>query len=130
MRQMGVSAELLAARAEAEGRRVLLVDDEPDLVTILSHRFKATGFSVAEATDGASALQQLADQVPDAIVLDVNMPELNGFQVCRRLKSDSRTRNVPVVLLTAKDSDADKFWGREVGADLRAIASAKGEQVQ
>ena len=97
---------------------MLLADDEPDLVTILANRFRASGFAVLEASDGAGALQQSTERLPDVIVLDVNMPELNGFQVCRRLKQDDRTQAIPVVLLTAKDSEADRFWGKEVGADL------------
>jgi DNA-binding response OmpR family regulator len=98
--------------------RVLIADDNPDLVAILSTRFRALGFDVVEAANGARALEEAKKQAPDIMVLDVMMPELNGFQVCRKLKENNALKHIPVVLLTAKSAEADKFWGHEVGATL------------
>jgi DNA-binding response OmpR family regulator len=98
--------------------RILIADDNADLVAILASRFRAIGFDVHEASNGARALESAAQHKPDIIVLDVMMPELNGYQVCRRLKEDAQLKAIPVILLTAKDSEADQFWGFEVGADL------------
>ncbi len=97
--------------------KVLIADDSPDLVAILSSRFRALGFDVTEARDGMEALEAIKGNRPDIIVLDVMMPELNGFQVCRRLKQDNDLSSIPVLMLTAKTSEADQFWGAEVGAD-------------
>jgi DNA-binding response OmpR family regulator len=98
--------------------RILIADDNPDLIAILASRFRALGFEVLEAPNGAAALESVKKQRPELALLDVMMPELNGYQVCRRIKEDPTLKGTRVVLLTAKDSEADKFWGHEVGADL------------
>ncbi len=98
--------------------RILIADDQPDLLAILSSRFRALGFDVLEARNGAEAMELARDETPDVISLDVMMPELNGFQICRDLKGDPELGVIPIVLLTAKSSEADRFWGSEVGADL------------
>lgn len=97
---------------------ILIADDVPDLVHLLASRFRALGFQVLEASDGMEALEKAQGSRPDVVLLDVMMPELNGYQVCRRIKADPSLAGTPVALLTAKDSEADKFWGDEVGADL------------
>jgi DNA-binding response OmpR family regulator len=97
--------------------KILIADDAQDMVTVLASRFRALGHQVIEANDGIQALELAQREKPDLVLLDVMMPELNGFQVCRRMKSDPALAKVPVVLLTAKDTDADRFWGSEVGAD-------------
>ena len=109
--------------------RILIADDQPDLLMILASRFAALGFDVLEARDGAEALELARSHSPDVIVLDVMMPELNGFQVCRRLKEDEAHGSIPIVLLTAKDTDADRFWGSEVGADLYLTKPIEPAQV-
>ena len=98
--------------------RIVIADDEPDIVAILSGRFRAAGFEVFAARNGTEALQAVKAHRPDVLVSDVMMPELNGFQVCRRVRSEPDLASVRLVLLTAKDSEADRFWGTEVGADL------------
>jgi DNA-binding response OmpR family regulator len=98
--------------------RILIADDQPDLLSILASRFRALGFDVAEAKNGAEALKKAREGDVDLLILDVMMPELNGFQVCRHLKEDAKHSAVPIIMLTAKDSEADRFWGTEVGADL------------
>lgn len=98
--------------------RIVIADDEPDIVTILSGRFRAAGFEVFTARNGTEAVEAVRLHHPDVLVSDVMMPGLNGFQVCRRVRSDPDLSAVRLVLLTAKDSEADRFWGSEVGADL------------
>jgi two-component system phosphate regulon response regulator PhoB len=106
-----------------------LADDNADLLAILSARFRAFGFLVVEAGDGGRALELIRSERPAAAVLDVMMPELNGFQVCRRVKQDPDLSAVKVVLLTAKDTEADRFWGGEVGADLYLAKPMEPAQV-
>ena len=98
--------------------RVLIADDQADLLAILAARFRALGYEVLEASDGAQAVELAQSARPDIAILDVMMPELNGFQVCETIKEDEKLAQMPVILLTAKSTDADKFWGSEVGADL------------
>jgi CheY-like chemotaxis protein len=98
-------------------RLVLIVEDDPDQRRFLERMIAASGWRVATAPDGEAGLTAVREHRPDAIVLDVMMPRLNGFQTCRRLKSDPETRGIPVVVVTAKDQPTDEFWAREVGAD-------------
>lgn len=97
--------------------KVLVVDDNADNVELLTKRLKAIGLATCEAYDGEQALEQVAAEDPDLVILDVMMPRLDGFEVCRRLKSSERTRRIPVVMLTAKREIPDKIRGLEMGAD-------------
>lgn len=97
---------------------ILIADDMPDIVSLLASRFRSMGHRVIEARDGAEALKLAKADHPDVAILDVMMPELNGFQVCRQIKADASLASIRVILLTAKDTEADVFWGSEVGADL------------
>ncbi len=99
------------------GRRILIVDDEADLVEALKLRLETGGYEVVTALDGAEGLTKAKGDKPALILLDIMMPKLNGYQVCRELKSDAKCKDIPVVMLTAKAQQTDKFWGQEVGAD-------------
>ncbi|HEY3108322.1 MAG TPA: response regulator transcription factor [Chloroflexota bacterium] len=96
------------------GRRILVVDDEPSLVASLSYSLGRAGFQVRIATDGPGALEVAQEIDPDLIVLDVMLPGLDGFEVCRRLRA--RT-TAPILMLTARDDPMDRVVGLEVGAD-------------
>ncbi len=97
--------------------RILVVDDDPLLRTILADQLTEAGYVVRTAEDGEAALEKVAADPPDLILLDIVMPKLDGFEVCRRLKADARTILIPVVLLTALTATADRIHGLEVGAD-------------
>lgn len=99
------------------GGHVLVVDDQPENLDLLEELLGSAGYRVTLAADGEQALAQVAREAPDTIVLDVMMPRLDGFDVCRRLKSDARTRLIPVVMLTALTDVSSKVRGLEVGAD-------------
>jgi two-component system phosphate regulon response regulator PhoB len=96
---------------------VLLVDDERDLLSLLDFNLRAAGFETVLATTGEQALAQLRRRVPDLVVLDLMLPDLSGTEVCRQIKSDPRTKHVPVVMLTAKGDEVDRVVGFEIGAD-------------
>lgn len=96
---------------------VLVVDDEPRNRTLLRDPLEARGFSVTEAEDGAQALEAMSRMIPDAILLDVMMPGMDGFQVCRRSKSDPRTAHVPVLMVTALSERKERLLGIEAGAN-------------
>jgi DNA-binding response OmpR family regulator len=94
--------------------KILVVDDEPSLVASLSYSLARAGFQVRIATDGPGALRVAREIDPDLIVLDVMLPGLDGFEVCRRLRAST---NAPILMLTARDDPMDRVVGLEVGAD-------------
>ena len=97
--------------------KILIVDDNLDNVELLSERFGVMGYRVATAHDGREALEKVASEEPDLIILDVVMPYLDGFEVCHRIKSDPKTSRTPVILLTARKEVPDKVRGFHTGAD-------------
>ncbi len=97
-----------------DGRsRVLVVDDEPNIVDVVSMALRHHGFEVAEAYSGMSALARVREWRPDALVLDVMLPDIDGFEVARRLAAEHT--DVPILFLTARDAVSDKVWGLETG---------------
>lgn len=98
-------------------RKILIVDDEVYILHILDFSLGAEGYEVITAADGEEALEKARTEKPDLVVLDVMMPKVDGFEACRRLKNDPETRELPVILLTAKGREVDRKMGIEVGAD-------------
>ena len=92
----------------ADAGRILVVDDEPANVALVSRLMKRFGYEIATAPNGEEALEAVGRVRPDVILLDVNMPGLDGFEVCRRLKADAATRLIPVVLLTGLSAVEDR----------------------
>ncbi|HXJ67934.1 MAG TPA: response regulator, partial [Verrucomicrobiae bacterium] len=82
-------------------QRILIADDEPDIRLVLRTRLERDGYSVLEARDGAEAVAMARSEMPDLIVLDVMMPEMDGVEVCNRLRASFTTRGIPVIMLTA-----------------------------
>jgi len=95
-------------------KKILLVDDDPVLVDTLRYRLSQEGFQVLSAGDGVAALESARRDNPDLIVLDLMLPGLDGFDVCRILRKESDT---PILMLTARESEVDKVVGLELGAD-------------
>jgi two-component system alkaline phosphatase synthesis response regulator PhoP len=98
-------------------KKILAVDDERHIVRLVQVNLERAGYQVVSAFDGKEALKKVESEKPDLIVLDVMMPHMDGFEVLKRLKSDDKTRNIPVVMLTAKAQDADVFRGWASGVD-------------
>ena len=127
---------------------ILIVDDEPDLVLTLEYNLRKAGYDTRSAGTGSDALAAaFASPLPDLVLLDLMLPDISGTEICRRLRSDSRTQSIPVVMLTAKGEEIDRVVGFEVGADdyvlkpfsvrelilriqviLKRSSSAEGEQ--
>ena len=97
--------------------RVLIVEDEAPLVTMLRYNLEREGFSVDEAADGEEALLRIAEQRPDAVLLDWMLPLVSGLEVCRQIRRLPATRTRPVIMLTAKGAESDRIRGLDSGAD-------------
>lgn len=102
---------------ETIGRRILVVDDDPTVGAALEHILQVEGYQVARARDGRGALAVVADNPPDLILLDLNMPQMGGFEVCERIKGDPTTSLLPVVILTGESEFEARMQAWEVGAD-------------
>lgn len=98
-------------------KTILCVDDSATELKFLRDALEGLGHRVLTATDGEEALQQVAKNLPDLILLDVVLPKRNGFQVCRQLKGSAPTKDIKVVMVTGKDQKSDRFWGMKQGAD-------------
>jgi signal transduction histidine kinase len=97
--------------------KILVVDDDEDTVELLTKRLSAEGYHALEAFDGEEALQKVAEYGPDVMILDIKMPRMDGYEVCRRLKSSEDTRIIPIIMLTVKAKVPDKVKGLDIGAD-------------
>ena len=98
-------------------QRILVVDDEQDLLTVLKFGLEAEGFEVITASDGEQGLAAARQLVPDLMVLDLMLPRMDGYKVCRALKFDDRYRNIPIFILSARSGDTDRRLAMELGAD-------------
>jgi DNA-binding response OmpR family regulator len=96
---------------------ILVVDDSPTGLALFMDALRPRGFRLLSAGDGDAALEMARREHPDLVLLDVVLPRKNGFQVCRQLKRAVETRDIKVILVTAKAQDSDRFWGLKQGAD-------------
>ena len=97
--------------------KILVVDDSPTELALITLPLKKEGFDVISAVDGEEGLIKIDSEKPDLVILDVILPRKNGFQICRQIKTQPETKNIPVILLTSRSQDSDKFWGMKQGAD-------------
>jgi two-component system alkaline phosphatase synthesis response regulator PhoP len=98
-------------------KKILVVDDEVDLVETVRFPLEMEGFDVLVSYNGEDALNQARKEKPDLIILDLMLPKLDGYKVCRLLKFDERYKHIPILMLTAKTQEKDKILGKETGAD-------------
>ncbi|MEB3211825.1 MAG: response regulator [Leptolyngbyaceae bacterium] len=96
---------------------VLVVEDSVTQREMITDLLRGSGLDVTVASDGVEALEQINGHCPDLVVLDIVMPKMNGYEVCRRLKADPLTQDVPVVMCSSKGEEFDRYWGMKQGAD-------------
>ena len=99
------------------GNRIAVVDDEPDIIHLVTIHLKKAGYSVDSFPNGSSLLKFLPKSTPDLVILDLMLPDLDGFDICRMMKSNQSYESIPIIMLTAKGQEADKVTGLELGAD-------------
>ena len=102
---------------ESSRGRILVVDDEPDLVRVLEFGLKASGYTVEIASDGQEGLKKAREIKPDVILLDLMLPKLDGYKVCRLLKFDDRFKHIPIIILSARTQEGDQALALEMGAN-------------
>lgn len=99
------------------GKKVLVVDDVPTQLELIAAALNDAGMQVIRANDGEEAIASIHAQVPDLVVLDVIMPRMNGFEVIRELREDDRTKRLPIVICSTKNTTFDQSWAMDMGAD-------------
>lgn len=99
-----------------ENKLILIVDDEDDIRDLLSYHLTKCGFKVITANNGKNALKCLYP-LPDLMLVDIMMPEMNGLELCKTIRTDSETKNIPIIFLSARDSEIDEIYGLDSGAD-------------
>jgi DNA-binding response OmpR family regulator len=98
-------------------QKILVVDDEPDAVELIEFNLKAAGFEVVRAADGEEALKKARSVMPQLIILDLMLPEVDGLEVCKIVRRDQQTSSIPIIMLTARAAEIDRVLGLELGAD-------------
>jgi phosphate regulon transcriptional regulator PhoB len=106
-----------SATSRRSAGRVLVVEDERDVAELLRYNLTKDGYDVVLAANGSDAVKQAHESHPDVVLLDIMVPQLNGWEICRRLKQDAETRTIPVIMVTGRVEEGDKVLGFEVGAD-------------
>ncbi|MCW8858881.1 MAG: response regulator transcription factor [Deltaproteobacteria bacterium] len=100
-----------------ENKTVLVVEDEEDILALLQFNLIKAGYDVVCTTDGEEGLQKISERQPDLILLDLMLPGIGGLDICRKLRSEEKTTNLPIIMLTARGEEADVVQGLELGAD-------------
>ncbi len=100
-----------------QDKTILIVDDSPTDLKLMTAPLEASGYRILTAADGEGALEMVVNHRPDLIVLDVILPKMNGFQVCRQIKGSEDTQGIKVIMLTNKTQESDRYWGMKQGAD-------------
>lgn len=111
------------------GEKILVADDAPTVISMVKFILEEDGYQVTTASDGVEAIDKVYREKPDLVLLDILMPKINGYQVCRLLKDDKKTHHIPVIMLTGQDQPKDKFWGLQTGADDYIIKGFQPEEL-
>jgi len=98
-------------------KKIVVIEDEPDIIGLVTHYLEKEGYRVTAVRDGAQGLRQIKAGPPDLLILDLMLPGMDGLEICRRVRADSKTAALPVIMLTAKGEESDKLVGLELGAD-------------
>ncbi len=110
-------------------KRILLVDDEPEFVALVEARLQAHGYEVIKVQDGLEALSKAKAEKPDLMILDLMMPKMDGYNVCRLLKFDVNYATIPIIMLTARSQEKDQWQGKKCGADAYICKPFKAEEL-
>jgi len=110
-------------------QKILIVDDESDIVSALTIRLESLGYEIISAEDGITALEKARSEKPDLILLDVMLPKLDGYKVCRMLKFDEKYKDIPIIIITAKGEELNRRMGMDMGANAYITKPFKPEDL-
>ncbi|OGF98139.1 MAG: hypothetical protein A2Z06_05160 [Candidatus Glassbacteria bacterium RBG_16_58_8] len=110
-------------------KKILVVDDEPNIVRMLESRLKASGYEVITASNGLEALNTARSEKPDLIILDIMLPEMDGYKVCAMLKYDIEHSRIPIIMLTARAHESDRKLGAELGVQEYIVKPFDGKEL-
>jgi len=110
-------------------KSILIVDDEPNILLSLEFLMKQAGYEVHTSADGEDALQQIHSTIPDLVLLDINMPKRNGYEVCETVRADPKLSSVKIIMLTAKGRDVEREKGLALGADDYVVKPFSTQEV-
>ena len=108
---------------------VLVVDDSRTIRTLFTDLLSESGFDTMLARDGLEALEKLEQHRPDVVLLDIVMPRMNGYELCRKLRENPATRHIPIVMVSSKDQEFDRYWGLKQGADAYITRPCSPEEI-
>ena len=114
---------------ENKSRTILVIDDDPVILKLLESLLKAQGYIVIASREAAVGLEIAINRRPDLVILDVMMPIINGFNICRLMKSEHGHKHIPIILLTSRAADGDREIGMQVGADAYIAKPVKTEEL-
>ncbi|MGH9720411.1 MAG: response regulator transcription factor [Bryobacteraceae bacterium] len=112
-----MSSDLLKVETDTPAQTILLVEDSPSAMQFMQEALEGKGYKLLKAKDGEEALLQTAAHHPDLVLLDVVLPKVSGFEVCREIKRTTQSQTTRVILLSTKNQETDRFWGLKQGAD-------------
>lgn len=108
---------------------ILVVEDTPSEMELMTLYLRESGYKVLTATNGKEALEKVSQEKPDVVITDVVMPDMNGFELCRSLKKNPDTKNVPVIACTSKNQELDRLWGMKQGVDIYLTKPCTKEEI-
>src|SRR3989338_6536909 len=114
---------------ETVAQKILIIDDDPTLLKLIQAVLNSNGYEVLSASEAPNGLELAMKQKPDLIILDVMMPVINGFNICRLLKAEQKHKHIPIILLTSRSTENDQKIGNEVGADAYFPKPCKIEEL-
>jgi len=109
---------------------ILIADDSPTAIVQMRKALEPLGHEIVVAADGEQAQEKLASTAPDLVILDIIMPKLNGFQLCRAIRSDPQLEKLPIIVVTAMDRESDRYWGLKQGADEFLVKPIDTEELR
>lgn len=110
--------------------KILIADDSPTALAHLRRELEPLGHEIVEAADGEAARGKLEDGETDLLILDIIMPKLNGFQLCRDIRADPQLRRLPIIVVTAMERESDRYWGLKQGADDYLVKPVDGDTLR
>ncbi len=112
-----------------EKKKILLIDDDPDMAILLKAKVESEPYEIVPVYTGKEGLNRAKEEKPDLIVLDLMLPELNGYKVCELLKKDPEVKDIPVIMFTSRDDEDEIKLGREMGADIYLTKSLDSQEL-